>query len=160
MENLLPAKGHCAGQRPRHGSGVTLQSALDGAGSWPCSPLLWLLISLETNLSPGSGRGSSPLKTTKASALPEVSQGQCSNVTSVASRQRAKGHRVCCWTCPTELDPALCGVRSLGLLGWECSKTQHTGMARSLNQHSPATSTFQGNQSSSMCLCVVFVLFT
>lgn len=71
-----------------------------------------------------------------------------------------KGQRDIGSAAPTELDPALCGVRSLGLLGWECSKTQHTGMARSLNQHSPATSTFQGNQSSSMCLCVVFVLFT
>lgn len=158
MENLLPAKGHCAGQRPRHGSGVTLQSALDGAGSWPCSPLAvaadflgdqpfpWLRERLQP-----SGR---PQRPQLCQRFPKDS-AQMSPVLLQDKGQRDIGSAA-----PTELDPALCGVRSLGLLGWECSKTQHTGMAMSLNQHSPATSTFQGNQSSSMCLCVVFLLFT
>lgn len=105
-----------------------------------------LLISLGTNLSPGSGRGSRPLELHKgfsfARGFPRTAL-KCHQCCFKAQREglgaaAAKGLWGQCWTCPT-------------CLGWgeqpgTAPGKQHTGMARSLKQHSAAS---QGAQSSS-----------
>lgn len=78
MEKLLPAQ-----------RALQRQAGLQGASA--ISPglgtFVWLLISVDTSLYPGSGNTTELCNATKASAVPEVSQGHHSHVTSAALTQ-------------------------------------------------------------------------